>query len=138
MNLRTTLAPTQHAWLRALAKAQALHVVPRQLGNGFYLVRGGGTLYTVRRLDRDSEHYACNCPAGLRGKVCYHQAAVANLPYERAGRAAYRRRLAHQCHQAAKHLTPEHRPPSRVLSSLGPGSLGCFRRCCTDHSGWHI
>jgi hypothetical protein len=81
--------------MRAAEKAQALRPHITQHGGGHYTVVGStGTPYAVRRLDADSRAYSCSCPAGQAGDVCYHQAAVALLPYEAAGRAAYRRRLA--------------------------------------------
>jgi hypothetical protein len=89
----TPLSPIQAAWLRALAKADRLQVRPIALGSGHYDVpssRGG--IYRVVRLNPHCTRYSCTCPAGEAGEPCYHRAAVANLPYERAGRAIYRRR----------------------------------------------
>jgi hypothetical protein len=81
--------------MRAAEKARALCPQIVQHGGGYYTVRGStGTAYAVRRLDADCRAYSCSCPAGQVEQVCYHQAAVALLPYEVAGRAAYRRRLA--------------------------------------------
>jgi hypothetical protein len=78
--------------MRAADKARAVRPHITQHGAGHYTVLGSaGTPYAVRRLDPYSRAYACDCPAGAHGLVCYHQAAVALLPYEMAGRAAWRR-----------------------------------------------
>src|SRR5689334_6324039 len=98
----TPLTPIQAAWMRALAKAQALGTTPIQHGAGRYTVVGShGDTYHVVRLTPHCTAYECTCRAGQEGKPCYHAAACAALPYEAAGRSAYRRRLARQGRAAA-------------------------------------
>ena len=89
------LSPRQHAWLRALAKAQALHTTPRQFGGGHYEVTGSaGAVYHIQREDPDAFRFSCDCPAGRNDRPCYHAAACAALPAEAALRSYARRQRA--------------------------------------------
>ena len=82
----------QHAWFRARDHARLTGVKPFWRVGDFYTVDspGSGKRYEVRREGRPGVlDYACTCPAYLAGKVCWHRALVASLPYE----VALRKRL---------------------------------------------
>jgi hypothetical protein len=76
------------ARIRAAAKLAALAAwTERQLEQARELIEDGGVVPTsrpgvFRTVSSDGEEFhlthieACNCPAGLKSKLCYHRAAV--------------------------------------------------------------
>jgi hypothetical protein len=76
------------ARIRAAAKLADLAAwTQRQLDDARELIEDGGVVPTSRRgvfrtVSSDGEEFhlthteACNCPAGLKSKLCYHRAAV--------------------------------------------------------------
>ena len=76
----------QSAWFRALDHARLQGVKPTyMIGKDYYTVpsKRTGELYRVDRInDGDEISYSCTCTAGVMGKVCWHKALVAALPYE--------------------------------------------------------
>ena len=76
----------QSAWFRALDHARLQGVKPTYvIGQDYYKVtsKRTGEIYRIDRLIMEREiGYACSCPAGRSGKVCWHKALVASLPGE--------------------------------------------------------
>lgn len=75
----------QEAWFRALDHARLTGVKPFWRVGDYYTVESprSGNLYIVlRQMAGSRVVYRCNCPAGQSGKICWHKALVAALPYE--------------------------------------------------------
>lgn len=79
-------ADRQAAWFRALDHARLQGVKPTyRIGHDDYRVtsKRTGEIYKICRFQEGGEIvYTCTCPAGVSGKVCWHKALVAALPYE--------------------------------------------------------
>lgn len=79
------------AWFRALDHARLAGVKPCWRVAGYYTVDSPrtGNRYTVRRMEgMKGIYYTCTCTASTAGKVCWHKALVAALPYEASLRGA--------------------------------------------------
>ena len=75
----------QQAWFRALDHARLLDVKPFWRVGHYYTVDSPrtGQRYEVHRvLTPGHVGYDCTCTAYAAGKVCWHRALVAALPYE--------------------------------------------------------
>ena len=87
--------PKQQAWFRALDHARLTGAKPTyHLGKDYYTVLSprAGDIYRVDPVITGCHlTYSCTCPASVSGKVCWHKALVAALPYEKARREIFRR-----------------------------------------------
>ena len=82
---RVMEAGTAGKWFRALDHARLMGVKPFYRVGDFYTVTSPntGAIYEIRRhMGEAGVTYSCNCTAGQCGKVCWHKALVAALPYE--------------------------------------------------------
>lgn len=89
----TIAGSAQAAWFRALDHARLTGVKPFWRKGDYYTVTSPrqGDTYTVRRVVAGRHiTYSCTCPAATGGKVCWHRALVAALPFEVALRTEWR------------------------------------------------
>jgi hypothetical protein len=108
-NRRRVSQDARHrAWLRARSRAASIdHLIIPFVGfEGDWMVTAsnleGG--YIVGRTSPNCFSYVCNCPAGIRGNVCWHAAAVACLPAEANKRRIRREQLAQEARESLQRL----------------------------------